>query len=619
MTPSTPLAKQSIGQPSISRRVDVESLLEGVSNPIHYVGGEWNSRNRPWESATTRVCLAFPDAYQIGMSNLGVQILYEIVNDRPDLMADRAFCPWPDFSQNLRRHGSPLFGIETRVPLAEFDMIGFSLPYEMGATGMLEMLDLGQIPLRAKDRGVNDPIIIAGGASMVNPEPVADFLDLAVIGDGEEILPRLLEIQGQCKQAEPANWRETFLRSAAAEQGVYVPALYQIRYHADGRLADVVPSGDASPLIERLYVDINEHIGPLRPVVAHGRTVFDRASIEIHRGCARGCRFCQAGFIDRPLRTREPAQVAKAARAVIDSTGHRDLTLLSLNAVDYRDIQTLITDLREELDDSGLEINIPSTRVEPFNVAIAEALRPGGQGRRRSITFAPEAATDRLREVIRKEIPDQELLDTVEVAYAQGFHAVKLYFMIGLPTEDHADVAGIARLAKATLAIGRRHIAGRAKVRVGVSTFVPKAHTPFQWFGQEQIEVIAQKQRFLRSELKVRGIQFNWNDPQMSVIEALLSLGDRRVGAAIEHAWRAGARLDAWQEHFDAELWREASQKAGIDIDWYVHRGRDDDERMPWDHVGVHTPRWVLRWERDRALAAASGDRTRIPSAAYRQ
>ncbi len=599
--------------------IDVESLLEGIQNPIHYVGGEWNSRNRDWDSAPVRVCLAFPDLYQIGMSNLGIQILYELVNQRPDMLCDRAFCPWPDMAERLRERGARLYGLETRRALSAFDMVGFSLPYELGATGMLEMLDLGGIPLQAVDRGEDDPIVIGGGASLVNPEPLADFLDLAVIGDGEELLTRLLELQAQAKAVAPSRWRQRFLEQAARLDGVYVPAFYEIEYLADGRLGKVAPANPAAAAqVERAYVDINAYIGPTRPVVAHGKVVFDRASIEIHRGCARGCRFCQAGFIDRPLRTRTPEKIREAARAVIETTGHRDLTLLSLNAVDYRDIQTLIRDLREELDDPGLEINIPSTRVEPFNIDIAQALRPEGAGRRRSITFAPEAASDRLREVIRKEIPDRELLDTVAIAFAQGFHTVKLYFMIGLPTEDHADVAGIARLARQTLEIGRRHVGGRARVRVGVSTFVPKAHTPFQWFSQATVADVKSKQAFLRSQLTDRAIKFNWNNPHHSVIEALLSLGDRRVGAAIERAWRLGARLDAWDEHFDPEIWRRGCAEAGIDPDWYVLRERGDDELLPWEHIGVHTPKWVLRWERDRALAAARGEDARIPSAAYR-
>lgn len=599
--------------------IEVEALLDGIQNPVHYVGGEWNSRNRDWDSAPVRICLAFPDVYQIGMSNLGIQILYELVNERGDMLCDRAFCPWPDMAGRLRERGVPLFGLETRRPLSAFDMVGFSLPYELGVTGMLEMLDLGGIPLRAAQRGDQDPIVIGGGASLVNPEPLADFLDLAVIGDGEELLPRLLELQGEARRADPLAWRRRFLERAAGLAGVYVPSLYDVSYLPDGRLGAVTPNNPAAPAqVERAYVDINDYIGPTRPVVAHGKTVFDRASIEIHRGCARGCRFCQAGFIDRPLRTRRPEKIREAARAVIESTGHRDLTLLSLNAVDYRDIQTLIRDLREELDDQGLDINIPSTRVEPFNIDIAQALRPDGAGRRRSITFAPEAASDRMREVIRKEIPDRELLDTVAVAFAQGFHTVKLYFMIGLPTEEHADVAGIARLARKTLEIGRRHVGGRARVRVGVSTFVPKAHTPFQWFAQADVEQIEEKQAFLRSQLTDRAIKFNWNNPLNSVIEALLSLGDRRVGLAVENAWRLGARLDAWDEHFDPGLWSRGCADAGIDVDWYVLRGRDDDELLPWEHIGVHTPKWVLRWERDRALASARGENARIPSAAYR-
>ncbi len=596
-------------------RVNVEPLLERVRRPSHYAGGEWNAREKEWGRAAVKLCMIFPDSYEIGMSNLGIQILYELVNELPDFLCDRAFCPWPDMADLLRETETPLFGLDSRRPLAAFDILGFTLPYEMGATGVLEVLDLAGVPLESAQRGEDDAIVIGGGASFVNPEPMADFFDAIVIGEGEEILPQLMRTLGE-RKGRGRDWREKFLNEVSGYEGVFVPRLYEPRYADDYSLIGTKPvDGDVPSEIRRTHVDINEYLYPKLPVVASTKTVFDRAAIEIHRGCVRGCRFCQAGYIDRPVRSRRPEKVKEMAEAIIKSTGHRDLTMLSLSAADYRDIHTLIEDIREQQSDEHLGINIPSTRVDAFNVELAEALAPSKKG---SMTFAPEAGTERMREVIQKGVSEDELLRTVELAYSQGWHTVKLYFMIGLPTETLEDVEHIARLAKRVLDVGRRSRGGRARVRVGVSTFVPKSHTPFQWFPQDSREAILEKQALLKSSLRDRSIKLNWNDPDNSAMEALLSLGDRRVGRAIRRAWELGSRLDSWDEWFDFGRWEQACRETGVDIDWFVHRSRSGDEVFPWDHIRIHTKRWVLRWEYEKSLRAAKGIGERLPTSSFR-
>ena len=590
--------------PDLAAGVDISQLLDRVTKPAQYLGGEHNQRNKPWDTARVKFVLAFPDAYEVGMSNLAMNLLYELVNDRTADLCDRAFTPLPDMADLMREAGLPLFGLETRRPLRDFDVIGFSMSYESGNTNVLEMLDLAGIPLIAAARGDDDPLVIAGGSAVCNPEPMADFFDLVAIGEGEELLLRLLEAYASFDTDTPG-WRGAFLLHAARHlPGVYVPSLYRPRYQADGTLGGYERlAGDLPDKIERQYVDLDEYSGPKRPLVPLTEVVHDRVAIELDRGCARACRFCQAGYIYRPVRHRSKQTVKEAVESCMDATGQSELSLLSLNAVDYRGLENLITDIYDETSDY-LRVSIPSTRVESFNVEIAEALQRGGK-RGGSLTFAPEAATPRMRKVISKEISDEALLQTCDMAFAQGFRTLKLYFMIGQPTETLDDARAIAHLANRVLAIGRKHHGRKAKLNVTVSTFIPKPFTPFQWHPQDRTDAIKAKQAACFEIARDRGIHLMWHDPEESHIEALLAMGDRRVGRAILGAWQKGSRFDGWSEHFRPDAWYAAIREAGIDIDFYIHRQRPLDEVLPWDHIEIFVRRRLLEREYERAMVAA--------------
>ena len=583
--------------------VDIAPLLDRVAKPAQYTGGELNARRKPWDEAATRFALCFPDAYEIGMSNLAMGVLYEQVNDRTPHLCDRAFTPFPDMADLMREAGLPLFGWETRRPLADFDMLGFSLSYESGNTNVLEMLDLADIPLESLDRGPGDPLILGGGSALMNPEPMADFFDLIAIGEGEELLPRLLEALAGFDRDRP-EWRAAFLVHCATEiPGIYVPSLYRPRFEGQRFVEYERLHAEAPAQIERQFVDLDAVPAPSRPVVPLTEVVHDRVAVELDRGCARACRFCQAGYIYRPVRRRSAEGVATAIDQCLAATGQSDVSLLSLNAVDYDGLDDLIGEVQDATPDY-LQVSIPSTRVESFNVDIAQALQRGGK-RGGSLTFAPEAATPRMRQVINKEISDEDLLDTCDMAFAQGFRTIKLYFMIGQPTETLDDARAIAHLANRVMAVGRRHHAAKAKVNVTVSTFIPKPFTPFQWHPQDRPEAIRAKQQACFEIVRDRNVHLMWHDTEESQVEALLALGDRRVGRVIRRAWDRGCRFDGWMEHFEPEAWFAAVADAGVDLDELIYRHRDPDEPLPWDHIGIHVSKRLLQREYARALAAA--------------
>jgi len=559
----------------------LERLLPGVQKPARYAGGELNQTVKDWDRVPLRVALAFPDIYELGMSNLGLAILYDIVNRQPDALAERAFSPWPDLEAALRATGLPLFSLETRHPLSDFDVLGISLPYETLYTNALNMLDLAGIPLLTADRGSSDPLVVAGGHACYNPEPMAPFIDAFVIGEGEEVILDILACVRAWKGSGQS--REALLRQLAGIWGVYVPSLYRVHYHADGTLQQVealVPEARL-PVIKRIVAKLPPPL--TRLIVPYLDIAHNRIPIEIMRGCTRGCRFCQAGMITRPVRERPVEEVVEGIERALAETGFEQVGLLSLSSSDYDDILDLVRAVSARFADRHLDLSLPSLRIETFSVELMDLLQ--GNSHRGGFTLAPEAATERMREIINKPVSTQQLLETARAIYQHGWHTIKLYFMIGHPSETLEDVQAIADLCKAVLAEGRQLIGNRAKVTAGVSTFIPKPHTPFQWVPCDTLEQIRSKQTLLKRQLRGGGLKLNWNHPQETMLEAWLSRGDRRMGEVVYRAWQRGARFDAWSEHFQYDAWLQAFREADLDPAFYTHRERPIDEIFPWDHI----------------------------------
>lgn len=573
----------------------LERVLLQVRQPARYTGGEWNATIKPWHSGQSRVALAFPDIYELGMSNLGLAILYDTLNQRPDVLAERVFAPWVDMEQAMRQEGIPLFSIETRHPLADFDVVGFSLPYEQIYTNVLNMLDLAGIPLRSAQRRDTDPLIIAGGSAMANPEPMWAFLDACFLGEGEDAIHEIVDCHRQWRHEDRAGGRVELLRRLARIAGIYIPSFYNAQYHPDGTLIATAPRPEFSDVAP---ATITKRIVPVLPppvtdfIVPYIDIVHNRAAIEIQRGCTRGCRFCQAGMIFRPVRERPLDEVLAAVDRIIASTGFEEISFLSLSSSDYSTIQQLVEQVTTGYADKKLSIGLPSLRIESFSLDLMEQLE---QGQRRSgFTFAPEAASNRLRDVINKPIDTDLMLQTAREVYSRGWTSIKMYFMIGHPTQTMADVEAIAQLAHEVLHIGRQHIGLKAKVRVGISTLVPKAHTPFQWVAMADEATIRAQQTHLHQRLRAAGLHLSTNDTRLSLVEAFLSRGDRRLAAVIERAWRLGARFDAWGDQFDWAAWQQAFAEAALDMDWYARRLRSIDEVLPWDHLSMGVKKQYL-------------------------
>lgn len=576
-------------------------ILARVQKPGRYIGGEWNQVRKPWGQVAARVALVFPDVYEIGMSNLGLAILYDILNREPDILAERVYAPWVDMERELRAAGLRLFSLESRRPLHAFDVVGLSLPYEQLYTNALNVLDLGGIPVLAAERGGEHPVVIAGGGATYNPEPMADFVDAFVIGEGEEVaLEVVREVAAWLPGRRGPGAREALMRRLAAIPGVYVPSLYHVSYRADGTIRAVEPAEPGVPARVRKRVVPRLPPPPTRPLVPHIDVVHNRAMVEVQRGCTRGCRFCHAGFTYRPVRERPVGEVLEAVEEILAHTGHDELALLSLSTADYSHIRELVEALQARYAGGHLSISLPSLRLDSFSVDLVDSLQGG---RRTGLTFAPEAATPGLRNAINKPIPGEDLLEVARLVYRRGWPTIKLYFMIGLPGETMGDVEAIARLVRKVLAVGREEMGGRARVHVGVSTFVPKPHTPFQWAPLEDERAIREKQALLRRMLRKGPVRLTWNDPDETWLEAVLSRGDRRLGAVILDTWRAGARFDGWQEQFQVQCWREAFARAGLDPDFYIRRARTFEEVLPWDHIDAGVFKRFLWREYQRGLA----------------
>lgn len=588
----------------MSNRVRIENILSGVTKPGRYTGHEWNSVTKDWDSVDVRVALAYPDTYEVGMSNLGLQILYYILNDQRWALAERTYAPWIDMEAEMRAAGIPLFSIESRRPITDFDIVGFTLPYELNYTNTLNMLHLAGIPLRSIDRDDRHPLIVAGGSTGYNPEPMAEFIDLFVIGDGEEAILELAEAYRQSgfsrHNARPGQRqrRDDLTRALARIPGLYVPGLYKTIYLPDGRVATTAPltNGVSSKVMRRIVEPLPPPL--TRQIVPFVEVVHERAMIEIQRGCTRGCRFCQAGTIYRPVRERPREEILRAADELISNTGYEELSLVSLSSTDYPDIGELISNLMAR--HPRVNISLPSLRIDAFSVELAKAF----QRRKTGLTFAPEAGTQRLRDVINKGVTEEDLLRAARAAYSQGWSSIKLYFMIGLPTETMEDVEGIARLVHEVMAVGRQERGNRSAVSVSLATFVPKPQTTFQWMAQERPDTLNLKQEHLRRRL--RRANLSWHDPRVSWLEATLSRGDRRLGQVIQRAWQQGAKFDAWTDQLRDDLWKQAFADEGLDPDFYAYRQRPADEVFPWDHIDSGVTKQFLLKESDCAAQAST-------------
>ncbi len=577
----------------------LERILPRVQKPARYVGGEYNAVMKDVSQVDTRVAFCFPDTYEIGMSNLGMRILYGVMNQMDGVWCERCFHPWGDMEQEMRKAQMPLYALESGDPIGDFDVIAFSVGYEMAFPAMLNMLDLAGVPLRSAKREALAPLVIAGGTAMYNCEPIADFIDLALLGEGEEQIVEVLELY---RQAKREGWdKHTFLCKACHLAGVYVPGLYDVSYHEDGTVAAITPRDGAPARIrKRIVTDMDKAYYPARTIVPSTEIVQDRITLELFRGCIRGCRFCQAGYVYRPVRSRSKELCAQYARQAVEDSGYQEMTLSSLSTSDYRGLVELCDELEPFCAQKHLNLSLPSLRADNFSMALMERLQ---KGRKTGLTFAPEAGTQRLRDAINKNLTEEDLLESCRRAFAGGYSAVKLYFMLGLPTETDEDVEGIADVAAHVMHAWRESATNKNRgVRITVSTswFVPKPHTAFQWEPQISIEEYERRVALLRERMNTKTVTYNWHPSPTSFMEAVISRGDRRMCAVLEEAHRRGATLDAWEEYFSLERWMDAFAACGLDPHFYANRTRAHGEVMPWSHIDVGVSEAFLQREHAR-------------------
>ena len=577
----------------------LERILPRVQKPARYTGGEYNAVVKDRRKVEVRYALCFPDTYEIGMSNLGVRILYGVMNNLPWCWCERVFAPWGDMEEEMRAEGLPLYGLESGDSIADFDMIGFSLGYEMAYTNVLNMLDLAGLPVRAEERHELSPIIVAGGTCAYNPEPLAPFVDIFSLGEGEDVSVELLELY---RKAKSEGWeKEEFLQAAAKIPGLYVPSLYDISYNEDGTVAAITPRDGAPEVVtKRIVQDFNKSYFPVKTIVPSTEITQDKVTLEVFRGCIRGCRFCQAGYAYRPVRSRDPELLVKYGIEACKDSGYQEMTLSSLSTSDYRHLLKLCDGLLEWCEPEKVSLALPSLRADNFSMNLMHRLQ---HGKKSGLTFAPEAGTQRLRDAINKNVTEEDLLQSCRTAFSGGWSSVKLYFMLGLPTETDEDVLGIADLAEKVYQAWRETTPEpRRGVRITVSTsfFVPKPHTAFQWEAQISMEENQRRVKLLRDNMRGRSISYNWHDPDTSVLEAVFARGDRRVADVIEEAWRNGAKFDSWSEYFDFQRWQDAFASCGLSMDFYATRQRDKDEVLPWDMISTGVSKRFLWREREQ-------------------
>ena len=582
----------------------LQRILPTVQKPARYTGGEWGEIHKDLNDVHVRVAFCFPDTYEIGMSNVGMRILYGVMNEMDGVWCERVFAPWGDMEDAMRRNDIPLWALESQTPVKEYDMIAFTIGYEMAYSNILNMLDLSGVPLRAKDRPDLKNIVFAGGVCAFNPEPLADFIDFFSLGEGEESTVEIVELYGKAK-AE--SWdKDTFLREVSKIPGVYVPSFYEHRYNDDGTLAEIIPlNGAPEKVTKRIVENLDAAYFPTKMIVPSTEIVHDRANLEVFRGCIRGCRFCQAGFSCRPVRKKSSDVLYRQAVEIMERSGNNEITLSSLSTSDYRGLKELTDELIPYCESNRINLSVPSLRADNFSRELMEKLQTV---RKSGLTFAPEAGTQRLRDVINKNLTEDEILNTCANAFSGGWNNVKLYFMLGLPTETDEDVLGIADLVYKVIKTWKEHAVNKKRgLRVHVATayFVPKPHTPFQWERQITPQEYLRRCRLLKEHFYSKSIEYDYHGPDLSRLEAVFARGDRRLGAVIEAAVKNGAKLDGWDEYFNYAKWYDAFRECGIEEDFYTVRGYDESEILPWDTIDVGVSKLFLKRERKRAYDAS--------------